>query len=85
MSEPLADGGYARKFAPQDAERLTVADPDTLLDIDAALTRLAAEDPSSAEVARFRLFAGLSLSSTSNSPITIHATEKVLEVRRPVF
>ena len=54
-------GGYARKFALQEGDRVSVADPDTLLDIDAALTRLAAEDPSSAEVARFRLFAGLSI------------------------
>ena len=31
---------------------IRVADPDSLLDVDAALTRLAAEDPSSADVAR---------------------------------
>ena len=54
-------GGYARKFALQEGDRVTIADPDTLLDIDAALTRLAAEDPSSADVARFRLFAGRSI------------------------
>jgi RNA polymerase sigma factor (TIGR02999 family) len=54
-------GGYARKFTLQEGDRISVADPDTLLDIDAALTRLSAEDPSSAEVARFRLFAGLSI------------------------
>jgi RNA polymerase sigma factor (TIGR02999 family) len=54
-------GGYARKFDLREDDRVTVADPDTLLDIDAALTRLSAEDPSSAEVARFRLFAGLSI------------------------
>ncbi len=54
-------GGYLRRFTVQEGDRVTVADPDTLLDIDAALARLAAEDPSSAEVARFRLFAGLSI------------------------
>jgi RNA polymerase sigma factor (TIGR02999 family) len=54
-------GGYARKFDLREDDRVTVADPDTLLDIDAALSRLSAEDPSSAEVARFRLFAGLSI------------------------
>ncbi len=54
-------GGHARRFTPRDDDRVSVADPDTLLDIDAALTRLSAEDPSSAEVARFRLFAGLSI------------------------
>ena len=54
-------GGYARKFALQEGDRVTVADPDTILDIDAALTRLFGENPSSAEVARLRLFAGLSI------------------------
>jgi len=60
-------GGYARKFTLQEGDRVTVADPDTLLDIDAALTRLAAEDPSSAEVARFRLFAGLSIDEAADA------------------
>ena len=46
---------------------MTVADPDTLLDIDAALSRLAVEDPSSAEVARFRLFAGLSIDEAAQA------------------
>ncbi len=54
-------GGSARRFALQEGDRVTVADTDTLLDIDAALTRLAVEDPFSAEVARFRLFADLSI------------------------
>ena len=58
-------GGYGREFALREGDRISVADPDTLLDIDAALTRLAAEDPSSAEVARFRLFAGLSIDETA--------------------
>jgi RNA polymerase sigma factor (TIGR02999 family) len=54
-------GGYARQFALGEADRVIVSDPDTLLDIDAVLTRLAAEDTTSADVARFRLFAGLSI------------------------
>ena len=54
-------GGYARRFTVMEGDRVTVADPDTLLDIAAALDRLSAEDPSSAEVARFRLFGGLSI------------------------
>jgi hypothetical protein len=37
-------GGCARKFTFQEQDRVIVADPDTLLDIDAALTRLSAED-----------------------------------------
>jgi RNA polymerase sigma factor (TIGR02999 family) len=54
-------GGYGRQFTLVETDRVVVSDPDTLLDIDAALTRLAAEDPTSADVARFRLFAGLSI------------------------
>ncbi len=54
-------GGYAHQFTVKEGDRVIIADPDTLLDIDAALTRLSAEDPSSADVARFRLFAGMSI------------------------
>ena len=46
---------------------MVVSDPDTLLDIDAALTRLAAEDAASADVARFRLFAGLSIDEAAEA------------------
>ena len=60
-------GGCARKIALHEGDRVTVADPDTLLDIDSALTRLAAEDSSSAEVARFRLFAGLSIDEAAQA------------------
>ena len=41
------------------------ADPDLVLDVAAALERLAQEDPSSADVARHRLFAGLSIDETA--------------------
>jgi RNA polymerase sigma factor (TIGR02999 family) len=54
-------GGRARQFRLDEDDRVVVSDPDTLLDIDAALTGLAAEDAVSADVARFRLFAGLSI------------------------
>jgi RNA polymerase sigma factor (TIGR02999 family) len=60
-------GGYARRFALKEDDRMTVGDPDTLLDVAAALDRLAAEDPSSAEVARFRLFAGLSIDEAAQA------------------
>jgi RNA polymerase sigma factor (TIGR02999 family) len=40
-------------------------DPDLLLALDEALTALAAEDPRGAEVARLRLFAGLSVEDVS--------------------
>jgi RNA polymerase sigma factor (TIGR02999 family) len=54
-------GGSARRFELSEGDRVVVADPDTLLDVDEALTLLAAEDPPAAEVARLRLFAGLSV------------------------
>ncbi len=60
-------GGLATKFALDDADRVVISDPDTLLDIDAALTRLAAEDATSADVARFRLFAGLSIDEAATA------------------
>jgi hypothetical protein len=42
-------------------------DPDLVLDVAAALERLAREDPSSAEVARHRLFAGLSIDEVAEA------------------
>jgi RNA polymerase sigma factor (TIGR02999 family) len=60
-------GGHARRYSLAEGDRAIVSDPDTLLDIDAALTRLAAEDPPSADVARLRLFAGLSIDETAKA------------------
>jgi RNA polymerase sigma factor (TIGR02999 family) len=60
-------GGNAKKFPIDEADRLVVSDPDTLLDIDVALTNLAAEDATSADVARFRLFAGLSIDEAAEA------------------
>ncbi len=54
-------GGDGQRFTVVETDRVVTSDPDTLLDIDAALTRLAAEDAMSADVARFHLFAGLSV------------------------
>jgi RNA polymerase sigma factor (TIGR02999 family) len=42
-------------------------DPDLILDVDEALARLAAEDRSAAEVARYRLFAGLSVDEAAEA------------------
>jgi RNA polymerase sigma factor (TIGR02999 family) len=58
-------GSSARQFGLDEGDRVVVSDPDTLLDIDAALTRLAAEDASAADVARCRLFAGLSIDAAA--------------------
>lgn len=60
-------GGYARRFAVTEVDRVIVTDSDTLLDIDAALARLAAEDATSADVARFRLFVGLSVDQAAEA------------------
>jgi RNA polymerase sigma factor (TIGR02999 family) len=54
-------GGGARTIALDGEAPALGADPDLVLDVDAALERLAREDPTSAEVARHRLFAGLSI------------------------
>ena len=53
-------GGRARQFTLDEGDRVVVSDPDTLLDVAEALGKLASEDPGSADVARLRLFAGLS-------------------------
>jgi RNA polymerase sigma factor (TIGR02999 family) len=60
-------GGDGKRFAIGAGDRLFVSDPDTLLDVDEALMRLAAEDPASADVARFRLFAGLSIDEAADA------------------
>ena len=65
--EQAKRGGYANKFAIGEADRVMIEDPDTLLDIDAALTRLSQEDTTSADVARFRLFAGLSIEEAAEA------------------
>jgi RNA polymerase sigma factor (TIGR02999 family) len=53
-------GGGARRRELAGVEPAAVADPDTVIAVDEALSALAAEDSQAAEVARLRLFAGLS-------------------------
>jgi RNA polymerase sigma factor (TIGR02999 family) len=60
-------GGQGRRFELSDADRVLVPDPDTLLAVDEALTKLAAEDTGSADVARLRLFAGLSVEEAADA------------------
>jgi RNA polymerase sigma factor (TIGR02999 family) len=60
-------GGQGQRFAICEGDRVVVDDPDTLLDVDEALTRLALEDTASADVARFRLFAGLSVDEAADA------------------
>ena len=59
--------GGARTIALDGDSPALGADPDLILDVDAALERLAREDPSSAEVVRHRLFAGLSTDETAEA------------------
>jgi RNA polymerase sigma factor (TIGR02999 family) len=54
-------GGQRKRIDFSQAEPITEVDPDSLLDLDAVLTELAREDPEAAEVAKLRLFAGLSV------------------------
>jgi RNA polymerase sigma factor (TIGR02999 family) len=67
-------GGGARTIDFRDGQSIPSTDPDLVLDIDLALTRLAEEDPSSAEVARFRLFAGLSIEEAAEAMGVSRAT-----------
>ena len=60
-------GGGARRLSVLESDRVVSYDPDTLLTVDETLTRLAAEDPTSAEVARLRLFAGLSIEEAADA------------------
>jgi RNA polymerase sigma factor (TIGR02999 family) len=53
------DGGC--RFELSESDRVEVPDPDRLLALDEALERLAAEDAGAAELARLRLYAGLSV------------------------
>jgi DNA-directed RNA polymerase specialized sigma24 family protein len=52
---------------------MTQADPDAVLDVDELLTILAGEDPEAAEVAKLRLFAGLSVEEAAQALSTSRA------------
>jgi RNA polymerase sigma factor (TIGR02999 family) len=54
-------GGSAQRFELAEDDRVILSDPDTLLAVDEAIELLAAEDVQSAQLARLRLFAGLSV------------------------
>lgn len=54
-------GGDARRLTLAEVSRCAIDDPDTLLDVAAAVDRLAAHDPAAADVARLRLFSGMSV------------------------
>jgi RNA polymerase sigma factor (TIGR02999 family) len=66
-------GGRRKRIDLSQAEPLTQADPDALLDLDEALTLLAGEDPEAAAVAKLRLFAGLSVEEAARALSTSRA------------
>jgi RNA polymerase sigma factor (TIGR02999 family) len=66
-------GGKRRRIDLSQAEPLTQADPDAVLDLDEGLTALAAEDSEAAEVAKLRIFAGLSVEEAAKALSTSRA------------
>ena len=67
-------GGRCRRIDLSRAEPLDGADPDALLDLDELLTRLSAEDPEAAGVAKLRIFAGLSVEEAAHALCTSRAS-----------
>ena len=60
-------GGGRKRIDLAQADPMTQADPDAVLDIDDALTALAGEDPAAAAVAKLRIFAGLSVEEAAQA------------------
>jgi RNA polymerase sigma factor (TIGR02999 family) len=60
-------GGKGRRLSLSDADAPLVQDPDRLLAVDDALAKLAVEDAASADLARLRLFAGLSVDEAAEA------------------
>ena len=60
-------GGGRRRLPLTDAAAAAEASPDDLLDFDAALERLAAEDAAAAGVVKLRAFAGLSVEEAAEA------------------
>jgi RNA polymerase sigma factor (TIGR02999 family) len=67
-------GGPRKRIDLSQAEPLDQADLDALLDLDELLTRLSAEDPEAAGVAKLRLFAGLSVEEAAQALSTSRAS-----------
>ena len=67
-------GGKRKRLDLSRAEPITQADPEAILDLDEALTILAGEDPEAAQVAKLRLFAGLSVEEAAQVLSTSRAS-----------
>src|SRR4029077_6472352 len=59
-------GGQSRRIPLEAADVGFTSSSDNLLDVDEALTRLAAEDPQAARLIQLRYFAGLSLEDAAD-------------------
>jgi RNA polymerase sigma factor (TIGR02999 family) len=57
----LKHGGGRKRLGWEDVGSLAEEQPGDLVDLDEALTRLAAEDPAKAELVKLRFFAGLTM------------------------
>lgn len=66
-------GGKRKRLDFSQADPVTLADPEVVLDLDEALNLLAGEDPESAQVAKLRLFAGLSVEEVAQAKTTSRA------------
>src|SRR5436309_10394128 len=66
-------GGQRKRIDLSQAELITEADPDAVLDLDEVLTTLAGEDPEAAAVAKLRIFAGLSVEEAAQALSTSRA------------
>jgi RNA polymerase sigma factor (TIGR02999 family) len=66
-------GGKRKRLDFSQAEPITQAEPEVVLDLDEALTILAGEDPEAAQVAKLRLFAGLSVEEAAQALSTSRA------------
>lgn len=60
-------GGCRPRFELQESDRVGFNAPHTILAVNEAIDRLAAEDPEAAEIARLRLFAGLSIEEAAEA------------------
>lgn len=60
-------GGAGQRFELCEDDRVYTADPDTILAVNEAMEKLALEDPNVVEIARLRLFAGLSVEDAAEA------------------
>lgn len=60
-------GTHGKRFDLNEGDRIVIPDPDTLLAIDEAIDSLAVEDATAAEIARLRLFAGLTVDEAADT------------------